>query len=120
MHTIYQTTITHIGEHACDALLDNMLITFREGAPADIEAFCFIHSHGALNADLAPGCTLELAGHRYPVTAVGSVAGQNLRELGHITLRFDGSEQAEYPGCVHVAGQTPCDIPTGSTIKFIA
>lgn len=66
MHTIYQTTITHIGEHACDALLDNMLITFREGAPADIEAFCFIHSHGALNADLAPGCTLELAGHRYP------------------------------------------------------
>ncbi len=40
MHTIFHTTITQIG-CARDALLDNMLITFREGAPADIEEFCF-------------------------------------------------------------------------------
>jgi hypothetical protein len=31
------------------------------------------------------------------VTAVGDVAEQNLRELGHITLRFDGQPQAEFP-----------------------
>ena len=47
MHTIFHTTITQIGGCARDALLDNMLITFREGAPADIEEFCFIHRHGA-------------------------------------------------------------------------
>ncbi len=47
MHTIFHTTITQIGGCARDALLDNMLITFREGAPADIEEFCFIHCHGA-------------------------------------------------------------------------
>ncbi len=120
MQTIYQTTITRVGENARDALEDNMMITFREGAPADIEAFCFIHSHGALSADLMPGCTLELGGHCYPVTAVGDVAGQNLRELGHITLRFDGHAQAEYPGCVHVSGPVPDDIAAGSTMKFIA
>ncbi|MBK0538817.1 MULTISPECIES: PTS glucitol/sorbitol transporter subunit IIA, partial [Enterobacteriaceae] len=39
MHTIFHTTITQIGGCARDALLDNMLITFREGAPADIEEF---------------------------------------------------------------------------------
>lgn len=31
------------------------------------------------------------------MTAVGEVAEQNLRELGHITLRFDGHRQAEFP-----------------------
>ncbi len=45
---------------------------------------------------------MELGEQRYAVTAVGDVAEQNLRELGHITLRFDGQPQAEYPGTVHV------------------
>jgi PTS system glucitol/sorbitol-specific IIA component len=62
---------------------------------------------------------MDLAGVRYPVTAVGDVAMQNLRELGHITLRFDGRDQAEFPGSVHVKGMTPEDIPLGSILKFI-
>lgn len=36
MTVIYQTTITRIGASATDALSDQMLITFREGAPADL------------------------------------------------------------------------------------
>ncbi|MBF9272419.1 PTS glucitol/sorbitol transporter subunit IIA, partial [Enterobacter hormaechei] len=52
MTVIYQTTITRIGQSAADALSDQMLITFREGAPADIEEFCFIHCHGELNGEL--------------------------------------------------------------------
>lgn len=43
MTVIYQTTITRIGASATDALSDQMLITFREGAPADLEEYCFIH-----------------------------------------------------------------------------
>ncbi len=31
------------------------------------------------------------------MTAVGSVAEDNLRELGHVTLRFDGLSEAEFP-----------------------
>lgn len=45
MTVIYQTTITRIGASATDALSDQMLITFREGAPADLEEYCFIHCH---------------------------------------------------------------------------
>lgn len=120
MTVIYQTTITRIGESAPDALCDGMLITFREGAPADIEAFCFIHCHGELNGTLQPGAQFQLGEHRYLVTAVGSVAEQNLRELGHITLRFDGLNEAEFPGTVHVAGPVPDDIAPGCILKFVA
>lgn len=38
MTVIYQTTITRIGASATDALSDQMLITFREGAPADLKS----------------------------------------------------------------------------------
>ncbi|MPT46632.1 MAG: PTS glucitol/sorbitol transporter subunit IIA, partial [Klebsiella sp.] len=46
MTVIYHTTITRIGACATMALEEQMLITFREGAPADIEEYCFIHNHG--------------------------------------------------------------------------
>ena len=42
MTVIYHTTITRIGACATMALEEQMLITFREGAPADIEEYCFI------------------------------------------------------------------------------
>ncbi len=35
------------------------------------------------------------------MTAVGSVAEDNLRELVINTLRFDGLSEAEFPGTVH-------------------
>ncbi|WP_431225444.1 PTS glucitol/sorbitol transporter subunit IIA [Serratia sp. L9] len=120
MNTIFKTTITHIGGCAREALLDDMLITFREGAPADIEEFCFIHQHGNTAGELQVGGVMELGENRYPITAVGDVATLNLRELGHVTVRFDGDTQAEFPGSIHVAGVTPADIPLGSTLKFIA
>ena len=105
MTVIYQTTITRIGASAIDALSDQMLITFREGAPADLEEYCFIHCHGELKGALHPGLQFSLGQHRYPVTAVGSVAEDNLRE-------------AEFPGTVHVAGPVPDDIAPGSVLKF--
>ncbi|ENG8187368.1 PTS glucitol/sorbitol transporter subunit IIA [Escherichia coli] len=118
MTVIYQTTITRIGASAIDALSDQMLITFRESAPADLEEYCFIHCHGELKGALHPGLQFSLGQHRYPVTAVGSVAEDNLRELGHVTLRFDGLNEAEFPGTVHVAGPVPDDIAPGSVLKF--
>jgi PTS system glucitol/sorbitol-specific IIA component len=71
----------------------------------------------AAKRELKPGSQLELGETRYAVTAVGDVAEQNLRELGHITLRFDGQPQAEYPGITWMAlvAVTP-----GCTLKFVA
>ena len=120
MTVIYQTPITRMGQGAAEALRDQMLMTFREGAPADMEEFCFIHGHGEMKGELKAGSQLELGETRYAVTAVGDVAEQNLRELGHITLRFDGQPQAEYPGTVHVDGPVPQAVTPGCTLKFVA
>ncbi|WP_078351888.1 PTS glucitol/sorbitol transporter subunit IIA [Salmonella enterica] len=94
MSVIYQTTITRIGQSAKEALGEQMLITFREGAPADIEEFCFIHCHGELTGALQPGA--------------------------RCALRFDGLREAEFPGTVHVAGPVPDDIAPGCILTFVA
>lgn len=62
---------------------------------------------------------VEIGEQRYRVTAVGSVAEQNLRELGHITLCFDGQNEAKFPGTVHLAGPTPDGIAPGTILQFI-
>jgi len=120
MDRIYHTTFTRIGEHASESLADNMIITFREGAPEDLESYCFIHRHGDTHGELRVGGNVVIDGTLFPITAVGTVATDNLRELGHITLRFDGAGQAEYPGSMHVAGTIPTDIHIGSDFSIFA
>lgn len=120
MKTVYHTTFTRIGENARESLAENMVILFREGAPEDIEVFCFIHRHGETVGELRAGGAMILGDRTFPITAVGAVATQNLRELGHITVRFDGAGQAEFPGSVHVAGPIPTDIAIGSELTIQA
>lgn len=116
MKTLYQSEILHIGAFAKEALEDNMFITFKQGVPADIADYCFTLSHGELIADMSVGDTLSLGEKHYIITALGDVANQNLRELGHVTWRFDGADVAEYPGSVHLKGETPKDISLNSTL----
>ncbi|MCI7352962.1 MAG: PTS glucitol/sorbitol transporter subunit IIA [[Actinobacillus] rossii] len=118
MTIIYQTEFTKVGAFARDALAENMLITFKQGAPADLEDYCFIHSHGELISDLQVGDIAEFDGVAYPVTAVGDVASFNLKELGHVTWRFDGATTAEYPGTIHVLGEIPSAVKENSVLKI--
>lgn len=104
---IYHSKIKQIGDFAKEALADGMLILFKEGAPSDFANYCFIHSHDELRQNLEIGQCIQLGKHTYRITSVGEVATTNFKELGHITLRFDGNYEAELPGSVHVIGEIP-------------
>ncbi|QCR37959.1 PTS glucitol/sorbitol transporter subunit IIA [Nissabacter sp. SGAir0207] len=121
MQTLYESTFTAVGACARESLEENFLITFGEGAPQEVAEYCFIH-RPAINqgGPVAAGAVVAIGEQRYPVTAVGEVATQNLRELGHITLRFDGAAVAEFPGCVHVAGTLPRTIAPGQTFRVLS
>ncbi|KES17702.1 PTS glucitol/sorbitol transporter subunit IIA [Gilliamella apicola] len=118
-NVIYQSKINQIGEFAPDALADGMLILFKNGAPSDLADYCFIHNHDDLKQDLQVGQVLQIGKHTYHITSVGDVANTNFRELGHITLRFDGSSQAELPGTIHVKGDIPNQLFVGDEIKIL-
>ncbi|MCX8660370.1 PTS glucitol/sorbitol transporter subunit IIA [Gilliamella sp. B2865] len=118
-NVIYQSKINQIGEFAPDALADGMLILFKNGAPSDLADYCFVHSHDDLKQDLRVGQVFQIGKHTFQITSVGDVASTNFRELGHITLRFDGSSQAELPGTIHVKGDIPNQLFVGDEIKIL-
>lgn len=118
MTTIYQTTITKIGSFARDALEDNMFITFKQNVPADLEDYCFVHSHGELAQDIEVGDIFHIDEQKFQITAVGAIANFNLKELGHVTWRFDDNNEAEYPGTIHLAGEIPQNIHVNSILKI--
>lgn len=120
MTMLYRTQVTKIGECAADALDDNMMILFDDNAPADAADYCYIHPHAALLGEIKVGGYLILGQSRFPITAVGGVVNQNLGALGHITIRFDGADEVEYPGTVHVRGSCPKvqDLEIGTEIAF--
>lgn len=119
-NVIYHSKINQIGEFAQEALADGMMILFKEGAPADLADYCFIHSHDDLKREIQVGQTIQLGNHVYIITSVGDVANINFRELGHITLRFDGNRQAELPGTVHVDGEQPSQLFIGDEVKILS
>ncbi len=115
---LYNVEIIKIGDCAAEALDDDMLILFNDSVPADAEEFCFVHTHDELKGEIVVGGNVSIDGLIFPITAVGDAVNQNLRNLGHITLRFDGAETADFIGSLHLSGQQPQQISVGSVFTF--
>ncbi|ACS85938.1 PTS glucitol/sorbitol transporter subunit IIA [Musicola paradisiaca] len=115
-HVVWQATIRAVGQEAEAMRQDNRVILFSDCVPPDLGAYCLLHQDDEWFQPLAVDQQLELDGKNYVITAVGDVANHNLRELGHITLLFDGSATAELPGTVHVKGNIPDKLPGSGNI----
>ena len=116
--SLYNVEILKVGECASEALCDDMLILFNESVPADAADYCFIHNHDTLKGEIVVGGNVVIDGITYLITAVGTGVNQNLGNLGHITLRFDGSDMADFVGSLHLFGEQPKSITEGSTFTF--
>lgn len=116
---IYQLEVKEIGEFVAHYLRENKMILFAAPVPADISAYCVVHCPGKERGMLSPGQIMQINHSRYDITAVGDAANNNLAQLGHITLNFDGADRAELPGMVHLSGASPRFIQPGDRILFI-
>lgn len=101
----YQVEIKEIGESASLMLEEQSLILFNEQAPDELREYSVITSSGSLKAPIEAGDYLNIGELTFKVTAVGSVANENIDQLGHVTLRFDGSLNAQLPGHIHLEPQ---------------
>ncbi|CAH1540635.1 MULTISPECIES: PTS glucitol/sorbitol transporter subunit IIA [Vibrio] len=119
MLPLYKVQIKRVGEFANCALEDDMMIIFSEVAPSDAADYCFIHDHDELKGLITQGGLFKLGQQQYLITAVGDVVNQNLAQLGHITIKFDASNEAQYPGCLHVKGRRPQRVICGEEIVFL-
>ncbi|MDC0610541.1 PTS glucitol/sorbitol transporter subunit IIA [Vibrio sp.] len=114
----FKASIIDIGSLAMESLEENMLILFNQSAPDDVKEYCFIHDQGIDAGVISTQSTLLIGENDFVVTAVGSSVNQNLANLGHITIKFDGQLKPEQPGTVHVIGCGPKSINIGDEIIF--
>lgn len=114
----YQTTVTSVGPMAVEFAAEGILVFFGTDAPEELHEFAILHEHTPNEHDVVAGDTLEIGGVEFTVTGVGDVANDNLRNLGHLVVKFNGLTETELPGEVSVAGVTAPDIGPGTLIRI--
>ncbi|GAA2912873.1 PTS glucitol/sorbitol transporter subunit IIA [Enterococcus pseudoavium] len=115
---IFETQVTNIGPEAEMFQEEKMLIFFGNDAPATLADYCYNIQLAASTGEITKGMTFTFDDQAYKITAVGDVVKKNLDDLGHITLRFDGSATAELPGTLYVEAKAMPTITVGTKIAI--
>ncbi|MFM8921299.1 MAG: PTS glucitol/sorbitol transporter subunit IIA [Candidatus Nanopelagicaceae bacterium] len=121
---VYQTTVTAVGELVSDFRDQGILVFFGEGAPAELHEFSILHkveiSERAPEVGDLIRINSEDFSEEFQVLAVGSVASDNLLNLGHLDLKANGLSEAELPGDVNVEARPLPMIKVGDKLEVIA
>ncbi|MGT2929985.1 PTS glucitol/sorbitol transporter subunit IIA [Streptococcus dentasini] len=119
MSKIFETRVAAVGPEAQSMVEDaNMLILFGQGAPADLAEFCFTIDNNNLTGSLKSDGKVLIDTQEYRITAVGDLVETNLKNLGHITISFDGSKEKTLPGTLHVEGNGLPQLSSGTLVQF--
>lgn len=116
--SVYHTTVTHIGAEAALFKEEKMIILFGKDAPESLADYCYNIDVNRVHSDILPGMTIQFDDRAYRVTAVGEVAAKNLASLGHVTIKFNGNDEAELPGTIHVEALALPEIVVGTHISI--
>jgi PTS system glucitol/sorbitol-specific IIA component len=114
----YQTTVTWVGEFAAEFAAEGILVFFGPDAPEELHEFAILTEPAGLVAPVVAGDAVEIDGARFPVLCVGSVANDNLANLGHLVVKFNGLEEPELPGDVSLPAVAAPVIEPGSAVSI--
>jgi PTS system glucitol/sorbitol-specific IIA component len=103
----YQAEVTEIGPLVTEFIDAGILVFFGEGAPPE------------LKSDLVPGDEIAIDVETFKILAVGEVANENFRNLGHLIIKFNGKTKVELPGDVCVEQKKVPDIRVGTILKIM-
>jgi PTS system glucitol/sorbitol-specific IIA component len=116
----YESTVLSIGPMVEQFLELKMLIIFGEGAPAELHDICVIHRPATRTGGVRPGDRVVLDEESFEVLAVGDVADQNLRALGHVSFKANGLHTAPLPGDICLEDVDLPLLKTGSRIQIVS
>ncbi|MEK4439548.1 MULTISPECIES: PTS glucitol/sorbitol transporter subunit IIA [Niallia] len=106
----YEVDIVEIGANVDAMLQSGLLILFNQDAPKDLRPYCVITEGNKLDGQIKLGDKMTIVDRAYTITAVGEVANENLYSIGHVSLCFDGAEEAELPGHIHLTPNFESDL----------
>jgi PTS system glucitol/sorbitol-specific IIA component len=114
----YNATITYIGPLAGEFLAEQIIVLFGQHAPEELAEFSLIHDGVELTAPFGAGDTVTIGDHAFQILAVGEVANDNLANLGHLVLKFNGEREVEMPGDVCLEAVPLPEVTVGTVITI--
>lgn len=118
MMTKYQATVTFIGPLAGEFLAEQIIVLFGQNAPEELAEFAILHDGVELTAPFVAGDRVTIGEAGFEILAVGEVANDNLANLGHLVLKFNGETEVEMPGDVCLAAVPLPEITLGTVITI--
>ena len=118
MTVLYKSSVTEIGELAPSFIAEGMLVFFGESAPEELRTFCIIHKLEHAEGQVKEGDFVSIDGHEFEILSVGSVANDNLYNLGHLNLKANGNTVADLPGDVSIAKVDLPEVKIGTQIEI--
>lgn len=112
---VYELEITALGPLVEEFTAHGVWVFFGREAPEELAEFALLHGAAAPKAPLTPGQLLEIGAEQYTIRAVGALANQNVRELGHLVLKANGASKAELPGEICIDAR-PLPQPSVGTV----
>jgi PTS system glucitol/sorbitol-specific IIA component len=114
--TIYDTTVSAIGELVPAFREQGMLVFFGANAPEELHDFCILHHVTSHGDSLQAGDVVTIGDWSTTIIAVGGVASDNLMNLGHLNLKANGQTSPEMPGDVNIEVQELPEVEIGTRI----
>ncbi|UJW58029.1 PTS glucitol/sorbitol transporter subunit IIA [Bacillus sp. A116_S68] len=116
---MYKSNVIEMGSLVESFKEEMLVILFGPEAPKELREVSVIHECVQISENpVQEGGLLIIDNQEYSITAVGSSANQNLKELGHISIYFNEIEGDILPGAVFVSPSSMPIIKEGSTIIF--
>lgn len=119
LQSIFKAEVKKIGEQAHDMIEKNIIILFEENAPAELEEISVIHRKEYFTDNIKTGDKFKIDDEVFEILSVGDAANENLDNIGHCSLKFNGKNEAELPGDVSLEIATPPEIKTGTLLEVI-
>ncbi|MCF1585870.1 PTS glucitol/sorbitol transporter subunit IIA [Tetragenococcus koreensis] len=114
--TVFETEIISIGSEAELFKDEKMLILFGKNAPDTLKDYCYNIKVNPVNGSITTDATLMIGDAAFKITSVGDVVQKNLEDLGHITIKFDGSTIPELPGTLYVEDKELPELAIGTSV----
>lgn len=122
MDRYFHSEVRSVGADAIEMVDGGVVIFFAEPCPAELAEVSIVHRMIDVDPqrDPQPGDVLRVGGSRVTVTAVGTMAGDNLRSLGHMVVYCNPEPgQSLLPGAIQASGELAVPL-LGASIELIS
>jgi glucitol/sorbitol PTS system EIIA component len=117
---MYKSIVKEIGALALSFEEEKIVILFGPQAPQELKEVAVIHEFEEDSSEepIKEGGILQIDDQQFTITAVGSAANNNLKELGHISIYFSDPAEQVLPGAVFASPYVLPKFKDGSVIEF--